>query len=355
MPDASVGDPWLRPGLTAVVLLAILGACSPDEQIDPYGSTSGSTPPTGTEAPGELTLRVGEREGVGPTVFGKVSGFDVDQAGRIAISDELQHRVTVVAADGQVLAAFGRRGSGPGEFLFPGPVQFRGADLLVVDNFRLQVSLFRREAEQYTWAEDFTTGFHAYDACVLGNTLYLLGLRGGATLHAYSDGGVHLRSFGAPYHLVPRFASHVARGILVCDAARSMVIEVGGWIPTIRAYRTTGELLWRVDTIPGGFGAVAVADGPTPGSVMFPPPAGRRASDQMTSAFLKDGSLYVQFGELLYGVEDIEDVTTVRMELDDGGAEVSDEFAVRIDRVIDDRAFVREVRPFPVLSVFRLP
>lgn len=63
----------------------------------------------------EQDFRIGEREGAGPQVFGRIMALTVDIDGRIYVLDQLAHEVRVFDADGEYLRSLGGRGSGPGE------------------------------------------------------------------------------------------------------------------------------------------------------------------------------------------------------------------------------------------------
>lgn len=79
-----------------------------------------------------------------PFLLGEISGFTLDDSGRIYIADFQEPRVVVFNSRGRHLASIGRKGQGPGEFTAPtGPVI--GADgALYVRNME-QVVRFTRD------------------------------------------------------------------------------------------------------------------------------------------------------------------------------------------------------------------
>jgi hypothetical protein len=75
--------------------------------------------------------------------FTAVDALAVDSRGLVYVPDTYQQRVTVLGADGTVLRAFGRRGSGPGEFRSVRSVQvLPGDSVLTYDPSLSRVSIF---------------------------------------------------------------------------------------------------------------------------------------------------------------------------------------------------------------------
>lgn len=73
----------------------------------------------------------------------RITGIDVDSQGRIYVGDWYQQRITVLGPDGELIRAFGRRGSGPGEFRSIRGVQvLPGDSLLVYDPTLARISVF---------------------------------------------------------------------------------------------------------------------------------------------------------------------------------------------------------------------
>jgi hypothetical protein len=80
------------------------------------------------------TQRIGQREGRGPAVFGRVVGFAVDSQGSIAVLDGMEKNVKLFDKTGAHIKTFGRDGSGPGEFETPaGILQDRTGRFWIVD------------------------------------------------------------------------------------------------------------------------------------------------------------------------------------------------------------------------------
>jgi hypothetical protein len=132
-------------GLLAPVCLA-LAACSGDD-----GATSGewvidtletgsirtvnrATPQPIEGAPLELepVFRLGTAEGPEETVFGAISGVEVDDEGRIYVLDRQANELRIFTADGEHVRTTGRSGDGPGEFSAANGLRWATPDTLVI-------------------------------------------------------------------------------------------------------------------------------------------------------------------------------------------------------------------------------
>lgn len=61
-------------------------------------------------------LRLGELDGTGPAVFGRIGQIEVDSEGRLYIFDAQANELRVFDGEGQYVRTIGRSGAGPGEF-----------------------------------------------------------------------------------------------------------------------------------------------------------------------------------------------------------------------------------------------
>lgn len=118
------------------------------------GAREGSPgfPDTDTRRRGAVTVR--EVSVSDPDAsFTAVDALDVDSRGVVYVPDTYQQRVTVLGSDGTVLRAFGRRGSGPGEFRSVRSVQVLPDDsLLAYDPSLGRVSVFRPGSDQVAYS-----------------------------------------------------------------------------------------------------------------------------------------------------------------------------------------------------------
>lgn len=128
-----------------VVTLAVLG-CIEDEHL-PQGVW---------DAQPDLrwrvveTLRIGDRDGDGPTTFGDVGSVFVDRLERIWVVDAPSREVRVFGEDGAFVRSIGGRGEGPGEF-------------------RGRIGYASRGQEEEVWVEDIGRRWEVFDTA--GNSL----------------------------------------------------------------------------------------------------------------------------------------------------------------------------------------
>lgn len=131
-------------------LLLLTAACAADRPPSgsawageihnlPNGAVLVTNPEAGIWSPGDgwqvlETLRIGQLDGDGPDVFGRIDAFTVDAAGRIYVLDGQAHEIRTFDVDGRFLRRFGRRGGGPGELASAiGMRQAQDGTLWVVD------------------------------------------------------------------------------------------------------------------------------------------------------------------------------------------------------------------------------
>lgn len=74
--------------------------------------------------------------------FSRIGGVALDHAGNAYVSESQEHHVRVYDPDGVRIRTIGREGEGPGEFLAPEGLGFRGDTLWVADARRTRISFF---------------------------------------------------------------------------------------------------------------------------------------------------------------------------------------------------------------------
>ena len=87
-------------------------------------------------------LRVIGREGHRAGQFNVPSDLDFDDSGKMYVADCHNHRIQVLAQDGNCEYTIGAKGSAPGELLFPVSVQVKNKLLYVVEKGNHRVSVF---------------------------------------------------------------------------------------------------------------------------------------------------------------------------------------------------------------------
>lgn len=63
----------------------------------------------------QLVSSIGNLDGGGPEIFGRIADLEIDSSGNLYVLDELAQEVRVFDEDGNFLRALGRKGQGPGD------------------------------------------------------------------------------------------------------------------------------------------------------------------------------------------------------------------------------------------------
>ncbi len=123
---------------TGLLLASLGGGCS-------GGASSKTAGATDADAVPKLALTEVNRYGSEQspdTGFSAIRGVTVDQDGRIYVMDAQDLRIRVFDSAGTLVRTIGRKGSGPGEFKFGGPMGVRGDTLWAVDLMASRITLF---------------------------------------------------------------------------------------------------------------------------------------------------------------------------------------------------------------------
>jgi 6-bladed beta-propeller protein len=91
--------------------------------------------------------------------FSRVSDVAVGRDGAVYVVQPMEGEVTVLSQSGELVRRVGRRGQGPGEFVSPGAIGWRGDELWILDVGSKRVSYF---------SGDELIDTHSYFAVVLG-------------------------------------------------------------------------------------------------------------------------------------------------------------------------------------------
>lgn len=200
--------------------------------------------------PATVLARIGEEDGEDAAVFGNmVSAVIVDDS-TIAVIDGTVSEIRLFARNGRHRQTFGREGSGPGEFRSAIAVVRAPDGALVVADSRRRLQYFYAKGNAYEYRRSVTLSFGARSMCYLGSTLFINGgsIDDGKVVRAVDENGVVLRAFGEVYRSGSAIIDYqVAQGRIACDEPRQLIYYMaGGMLGDVRAFRPSGEELWRV-------------------------------------------------------------------------------------------------------------
>lgn len=180
------------------------------------------------------------------TFLGKSIGGIVIRDGSMYVSDSQNSRVMAIKGN-EVIQEFGRIGSGPGEYTYPGPLFIAADSLYVHDGLNRRINMYsltghflRTIPVEGILMTQFAVDNH-------GN-VYVSTAHNESPITKYDHAGVPVLAFGSALgktgdDLQDRMRS---RRILQINSSGD-IIAVGQVVPTVEKYTTGGALLQSVD------------------------------------------------------------------------------------------------------------
>ncbi len=201
---------------------------------------------------GQQTLvgTIGREDGPPATLLGRVTQASFLDDTTVAILDRTTQDVRLFSATGRHLETIGRKGEGPGEFRAPQAVVRAPSGELLISDIRRTIQFFRRGARGFEHRTTWQLPFSPRSMCFLGERLFVnaTSLEDPSILHELAPDGTVRRSFGSVYRSPNALLNYeVGQGRIACDARRQLIYFMGGGVlGEVRAFRPTGELMWRV-------------------------------------------------------------------------------------------------------------
>ncbi len=259
----------LRSGWCLALMAAILGsfACRNGEESITLHPTPANVPVVRdsafvlsehrTNGPWlDIAALQGQTIGVEDGAIQEMIGFLADLAigpEEIVYADWIHQEVRVYGFDGSFKGLVGKRGQGPGEFIFPRRVDIAdGGELLVVGDDGSRIQYFRRRGSTYELEGLFraATVFSHGDICAMHGHVYTLGYSEelDGVIHKHTIEGTLVTSFEAPYeHSSPFVRSQLSgRGQLACNKKSRVIGHVSGLHSVVTGYSEAGDRIWRV-------------------------------------------------------------------------------------------------------------
>lgn len=200
--------------------------------------------------PAAVLARIGAEDGEDAAVFGNMVSTTILDDSTIAIVDGTVSEVRLFTHTGRHVQTFGREGSGPGEFRSAVAVVRAPDGALIVADSRRNLQYFYWNGNAYEHRRSVTVPVGVRSMCFLGGTLFINGasIDDGKVLRAIDGNGVVLRAFGEVYRSSSAIINYqVAQGRIACDEARQLIYYMAGsLLGDVRAFRPSGEEVWRV-------------------------------------------------------------------------------------------------------------
>jgi len=197
-----------------------------------------------------VLARIGSEDGDAANVFGDMVAAALVDDSTIAIIDGSASEVRLFTRTGRHLQTFGRAGTGPGEFR--GAVAMARAPdgaLIVADTRRL-LQYFYPKGRGFEYRRTVPLSVAVRSMCFLGDTLFVNGssFDDAKVIRVLDQDGRVVRAFGEVYRSGNALLNYQAgQGRLACDAERQLVYHMAGsLLGEVRAFRPTGEKVWRV-------------------------------------------------------------------------------------------------------------
>lgn len=306
-------------------------------------------------------LSVGALEGDRYGVFGAVGDLYSDAQGQFTVLDSRFNEVRLYDARGRIIEAFGRPGRGPLEFVAPERLDSDRAGRFVVADRNAEIKVFERDSGEFRHRTTIHLEFTPEDFCMLDGRIFVQGVgqRRAGTIHVYSMGGEHVRSFGEPYRSEnPLVRSQLSDGRIGCSEDAQTVVTMFEHLPVLYGYGPDGNLRWMSRL--GDFRSISIEEGSEPdGQPYVLMGASGDAYDQVELIeAIPGGYVVVQVAHHTpESVKDRRDYAQLRTYLlsarDGSGAYVGDQLP-RIHRVSAGRIFAAVDDPFPQVKIFEL-
>lgn len=196
-------------------------------------------------------LTLGGDRDLSADIFARLTDLAFDASNRILILDDADNRLTVVGVDGRLRQRFGRTGAGPGEFRAPTSVAVTASGKLVVfDAANSRVTQYDVSgADSVRFVGTAPMPVRAYDACTIGERIFVLADDGRHTIHEFALGAEGLRrvrSFGElspadPKEADWRFRVMLTKGHLACAPDGTGLAFAAEHIGQVWTFSPTGE------------------------------------------------------------------------------------------------------------------
>ena len=199
-------------------------------------------------------ITIGVADGEYHEMFGQITDLALTGDGTVLVLDFGSSEVRAFDYGGALLASFGGRGEGPGEFRkrpYQISVADQGQSVFVLEQFGGPVVAFDRQNDStFTPKAHFRTGLLSHDGCAMNGHYWVYGYNPPyeGVLHKFTYDGEHVASF-LEYYQSPRetMSLNMSRmGLMTCSEAHGIVVLNRVWAPVVTGYREDGEVAWHV-------------------------------------------------------------------------------------------------------------
>jgi len=170
----------------------------------------------------------------------------IDEDGNIYICDHMGHNILKYSRSGKLLKIIGRKGQGPGEFIFPNALCYANAKLFITDvgNGRLQI-LDKKGA----YLSSFKMINFPINIAIMKNEIFGITIpRFGNQKHlisVFNEKGRLLRKFGEFLSFVTNLTPSASEALI--KAFGNKIYVLFQYYPVLRIYSLKGELIQQIE------------------------------------------------------------------------------------------------------------
>ncbi|SHK20767.1 6-bladed beta-propeller [Rhodothermus profundi] len=183
-------------------------------------------------------------------MFGRVQDVAIDRRGRVFVLDNEYATVRVFSAKGDFLFEVGRRGEGPGEFIYPEFLAIDSHDTLYVTDRRHGIHVFAPRDNHYQYVRTIILPRIASGGLCVSDTSIIisdrLSNRNKSLIYHIGKSGNIINQFGKGINYDtnnPLVLSYITRNYMACDWKHRMLIIAYRNAPIVQVYRMDGTLL----------------------------------------------------------------------------------------------------------------
>ncbi len=159
------------------------------------------------------------------------------------------HRIVILDTNLNFVTAFGQKGRGPGEFVYPTDISKYNQYLYIADGGAGSISIFQNKNKQYFFDKEFKlnpyTARQSMCFTIFKEQIYTISPHESDPLQILSLNGEKINSFGQNVNIKTK---HYYRSLFYLDSSPEVgVIAVSHSEPSVMHYNKAGKLLSQID------------------------------------------------------------------------------------------------------------
>ena len=305
----------------------------------------------------EIDDVIGVLEGSPILEFGSIEGVERDAYGRLFVLDGQASEIRAFVDEGTGLEpwqVFGGPGAGPGEFRHPSALSAAPTGPVVVFERSGRVHRFSIQEDSLRYVDTSQFLMTINDGCTLGDTLVLTGANPAdpGAIHMFDRTNRYIRSFARLYRTDNvSLQVQIQTAKVVCAPGTGGILLAPMFLPEIRRYDRSGELVWwtRMD----GLKPIYLAEG-SDGNVAIGTPEDGYHRTLGVHVEESVGAVILQVGHITREARargELDEVLTYVLSLESGKGALVGRHISEIRHVDQEGVVFSRPNPFPTLHV----